>query len=546
MVVYLVCGWSRRWMSDDGFIYLRVVRQTLAGNGPVFNAGERVEAATGPLWVSVLAIGDVLTPVRLEWLAVILGIALSAGGLALAIAGARRLLGISGTQLAIPAGAAVLVAVPPMWTFASSGLENGLSFAWLGASLWLLSCWARDGARIPAWSAVVLGLGPLIRPDLAVFTVTFLVVLLVAGCDSWGDRLRLLAWALALPLVYQLFRMGYYGSLVPNPAAAKEASSSRWEVGWNYLRGSSSPYWLWFPVAVLAAGAYLPTVTALRRDHKSRQLLVLAAFVAAAVVHVVYVVRVGGDFMHARLILPGLFAFAAPVAVIPWRREYAVSVLLVPWVVAGLFLLRSSYDTYDAFGTHERNPVTIDDFGGWANDGGLRELYGQGGVFFGYQRLDADPVAGHRTVVASYGIGVVGYALGTDPYVLDLLGLADPFTAHLELEERGYPAHEKPLPAPWTAARTTRPGSTVAAKDFPFPELFSKGVRQLEDPDGQTFDERVRVARQSLDCGQLRDFIDSYTADLTAGRFVTNVFDSLHNARLRIPPEPRDAHARYC
>ena len=39
-------GWTRRWMSDDGLIVLRTVRNLLAGNGPVFNIGERVEANT--------------------------------------------------------------------------------------------------------------------------------------------------------------------------------------------------------------------------------------------------------------------------------------------------------------------------------------------------------------------------------------------------------------------------------------------------------------------------------------------------------------------
>lgn len=43
-------GWQRRWMSDDGLIVLRTVRNLLAGNGPVFNAGERVEANTSTLW----------------------------------------------------------------------------------------------------------------------------------------------------------------------------------------------------------------------------------------------------------------------------------------------------------------------------------------------------------------------------------------------------------------------------------------------------------------------------------------------------------------
>ena len=39
-------GYQRRWVTEDAFISLRVVQQVLAGNGPVFNAGERVEAYT--------------------------------------------------------------------------------------------------------------------------------------------------------------------------------------------------------------------------------------------------------------------------------------------------------------------------------------------------------------------------------------------------------------------------------------------------------------------------------------------------------------------
>jgi arabinofuranosyltransferase len=39
---------ARRWVQEDGFITIRVAQQVLAGNGPVYNAGERVEAFTSP------------------------------------------------------------------------------------------------------------------------------------------------------------------------------------------------------------------------------------------------------------------------------------------------------------------------------------------------------------------------------------------------------------------------------------------------------------------------------------------------------------------
>ena len=128
-VLYLADrAWDRRWMSDDGFITLRVVKQLLHGNGPVFNVGERVEASTSALWTYVLAAADAVVPGRLEWTAVVLGIVLTLAGVALATAGAVALLGDRGRGvLLVPAGAAVLAALTPVWTFSSSGLEGGLS-----------------------------------------------------------------------------------------------------------------------------------------------------------------------------------------------------------------------------------------------------------------------------------------------------------------------------------------------------------------------------------------------------------------------------------
>jgi hypothetical protein len=59
-VVLLIGGLSRRWVGDDGFINVRVAQQLLAGNGLVYNVGERVEAITSPAWVAVLSLAGAL------------------------------------------------------------------------------------------------------------------------------------------------------------------------------------------------------------------------------------------------------------------------------------------------------------------------------------------------------------------------------------------------------------------------------------------------------------------------------------------------------
>jgi len=540
-------AWSRRWMSDDGFINLRVVRQITSGHGPVFNAGERVEAATSPLWVFLLTLGDVITPIRLEWVAVLAGIALTLVGVGFAIAGSRLLVPVrNGRELYVPAGAAVLVAVTPVWTFASSGLEGGLTSAWLGASLWALARWARTAERpVPLWVAAVTGLGVLIRPDLGIFTVLFLAAVLIdrRRDSDWPERIRVLGAALALPVAYEIFRMGYYAGLVPSPALAKEAGSARWHDGWEYLRESFGPYALWLPLIILAVGAYYPLVRAARRDRQPAVLLITGAFVVGAVVQTIYIVRVGGDFMHARLLLPAFFAIVAPVAVVPLRREFALSLLVLPWCVVCLLFLRADADDAGAFATGELNLITLEDFG-WQPGGPQRTWFEGEGVYYGTTRLDAETVDGRQAEVASYGLGIIGYSLGPDVYVLDLLGLGDSFTSHLELERRGLIGHEKPLPSPWIVARLTPEGTTLAADDFPFPTDF--GARPLGDPDRAPFDERIADARAALTCDDLRGFFDAYTETLTPGRFLANVFRAPGYTVLRIPPEPEDAYREFC
>ena len=85
-------GWRQRWIADDGLIEARVVRQILAGHGPVFNPGERVEADTSALWTWLLAV--VTWASRLDLYTVIIGSGLLLAPLGLLLAlqlGARRL-----------------------------------------------------------------------------------------------------------------------------------------------------------------------------------------------------------------------------------------------------------------------------------------------------------------------------------------------------------------------------------------------------------------------------------------------------------------------
>jgi arabinofuranosyltransferase len=347
-------AWQRRWIADDGLIVLRTVRNLLAGNGPVFNAGERVEANTSTAWSYLVTFGAWIGgSAQLEYVALTLALVLSVLGIVFAMLGTGRLYapGLRGRRgLLLPAGVLVYIAIPPARDFATSGLENGLVLAYLGLLWWMMVCWSQ-ALRLPAAPAspgepqekcatsrvfdgslaFVAGLSVLVRPELALIGGLALVMMLVAA-RGWQRRLLIVIAGGLLPVAYQIFRMGYYGLLVPGTAIAKDATGSKWQEGFVYLTNFNKPYMLWAPVMLLSAiGLVLYASRTmpwwarhqipsgygrLARTIQSPPAVVLFMLISG-LVQAVYWIRQGGDFMHGRVLLTPLFCLLLPVAVIP-------------------------------------------------------------------------------------------------------------------------------------------------------------------------------------------------------------------------------------
>ena len=557
VLVLLVQGWQRRWMADDGLIHLRVVENVLAGHGFVFNAGERVEASTSALWVALLAVLRLPRLVGLEMLAVVIGLLCAVGGLVLAILGAAILWRRPGqTGPLLPVGATVVAALPPVWDFATSGLEVGLVFLWLGGSFFLLARLTVEttaGWRPFRAVALVAGAGPLIRPDLALFTGAFLLVALVLASRAHPRPLRQLAIVVALgaalPCAYQVYRMGYYATLVPNTALAKEASQAWWSQGWRYLTDLLRPYWLLFPLVVALGSLLAAGVGSWVRERAVDRLLVAVAPVVAGLADALYVTRVGGDFMHGRLLLPGLFAVLMPVAVVgarTWWRT-AGALLVLPWAVVCTADLRVPYvvgpegiadeRAFYTIAAGDRNPIRVGDYArsilyhdgeaarqldrlperrlGWRTDPTEPR----------YTSMPLRPDVPYDTAFIASNLGITGVLAGPEIHIVDPSGLADPIASRALLTARGRPGHEKALPLPWAVARFGDPASPV--------------------PDGVS-PPAVDAARRALGCGPLRDLQTATTDRLTFSRFLRNIRLAIRLRDLRLPSDPGAAEARFC
>ena len=127
----------------------------------------------------------------------------------------------------------------------------------------------------------------LVRPRRVVLD---LVAMFAAGC------LRDLPHGLLRPTV------------VPNTALAKDAAELHVGQGWDYATDFVTPYHLW------AAAALIVVVVAIRlaAQHDRRITTVTVAMLAAALLESAYIVAIGGDYMHGRLLLPRSSRSASP------------------------------------------------------------------------------------------------------------------------------------------------------------------------------------------------------------------------------------------
>ncbi len=525
-------------------------------------------------------------------------------GFLLALDGTRRMIRLRRPAGALlPVGVLVLLPLCATWDYATSGLESGLTFGYLGGCWWLLVRARSDpepdrepdpgpipernrkasalrglrraltapGRALPA-TAFVFGLGPLVRPDLVLVGAVFLAALWVVVRRPRPPRTAL-AWAgaaVALPGGYELFRAGYYGVLVPLPAIAKEASGSQWGYGWYYLRNTLDPYLLWVPLGLLAAYGVLHLV---RTRHGSgdgggsgsadgsgsggcaragvprgADAALTVAPVLAGLLSALFVVKVGGDFMHGRMVLPALFLLLLPVLLLPFGRAATVLTAAVAgWGMVCLVALRpplgslederivfDSHSIYQqALGAH--HPVSQYDHTAAPRDFTLvaRHALREGGHTLvlrlprdaGFPLVPLAPRVRAPVAGAEARLGLAGAVLPLDGRVVDILGLGNPLGAHTEPVSHRKAGHEKPLNRAWILADLTAPGAPVP-----------RGV----DP------RRVRAARHALTCGPLPDLLDSTRAPLTPGRFWSNLRGSWSRTTLRIPPDPLVAERRLC
>jgi arabinofuranosyltransferase len=312
LLVALTHTWQfRHHLTDDAFISFRYLENLLAGNGLVYNPGERVWGYTNFLWMAALAplIVAGADPVAC---ARALGLASSFLVFVLVLLGPRT--GPSETRGWNPAGAALLATSGPYLLQAWSGLETSLFSLLLLITLRLHGLARERRGWMGIWAGLAAALATLTRPE-GIFLFGLLLVDAILERRSSAARLPqrlggLLLGFAPLVLVYEAAMASYYGAFYPNSIDAKVALSRE-----QILRGAhyAVVFVRHYPVCFLIPFAAAWRWRAAGPDE--RMLL------RATLLFVLFPVAVGGDWMLGYRLFHPLIVLCAS---------------LVPFVLAGI------------------------------------------------------------------------------------------------------------------------------------------------------------------------------------------------------------------
>ncbi len=421
MLLMLITLYRTGWVCDDAYISMRTVDNFTRGYGLTWNVAERVQAYTHPLWMFLIsAVYYFSHDAFLTFIVVATVVSMSA--LCVAAWGVAR------TPAAAAAGLFVLMFSRAFTDFSTSGLENPMTHLLL--ALFMVVYLRRQ------WTPAMLFLLTVLAALLALNRMD--LTLLIAPAVGWV-WLSLRSWKASLALVlgglplvlWILFSLFYYGFPFPNTAYAKLGAGvdpvAMMHQSLNYYSHTLSKDPITLLVIALGAGWPL-----LARNGKYGVLSL------GIVLYLVYIVRIGGDFMGNRFFAAPLF-FAVLVLMRYSGNLSAVS--LAPATAA--ILLVSCLAPYVPifsgrdFGSKWGNPISRY---GICNE---RQYYyhstgllhwtperlmptnGWGESIVKYAMLD-------RPLIRVYGmIGFQGYLGGPKDVLVDQLALSDPLLARL-------------------------------------------------------------------------------------------------------------------
>ena len=403
------------WVSDDAYMTFRTIDNFVHGYGLRWNAAERVQAYTHPLWMSLVAVFYWWTGEPY-----FTSIALS---IALTLLAVWLLIRLAPSIWSAGAGLTILWCSRAFVDYSTSGLENPLTNVLL---LLFVGCYLSPRRRFFA-PALLAALIMLNRLDVGLLVLPALVVLLPRRV-SWRDWAAVAAGFLPL-LIWELFSVFYYGVPFPNTAYAKLKTgvpeSELLQQGFIYLLDSVRHD----PVTLLATAA----VTSWAMVDNPRGTRPIAIGI---VCYVAYVTYVGGDFMSGRMFVAPLLAAVAILVVAERPIVRELQWALVPLaLVLGFNASRAFVQPGDPREALRGSGIADERLWYFAYTGLVNYTRGRPWPSHPWAEQGRRARQEGSRVIVNCCNGMLGYFSGPQAYIVDTLALGDPLLARLPAEK---------------------------------------------------------------------------------------------------------------
>jgi len=427
----VILAWSNRFIQDDAFISFRYADNLAHGKGLTWNPGERIEGYTNFLWTLIIS-GCIYMGGNPSDCAEIIGLLFFF--LSLIFTYRLSLLLFQSKAVSL----AVLLLLGTNYTF-SSWATGGLETQMQTALFVMAAYYCVEGMLSNSWSlrkvlalSIILTAAQLTRLDSAIICLVIFAAIFFSlrkDVDSGLQHLKKLAVFIAPPLIilggWFLWKLFYYGHVLPNTFYIKASSLTSFSRGINYLYIFSISY---FILPFLLIGLF--AVKSLFRK-SNLPLIVLLSILG---IWILYIVKIGGDFMEFRFLVP----------VMPFMF------ILIAWLIfrfINLKYFRLALITIILAGTiHHQATFTYNPTDGIEP---VRDLYShlfgrtQNWVQIG--KTLASVFRDSRDVkIATTAAGAIPYYSGL--YTVDMLGINDPWVAQHGFFIGTVPGHQRISP----------------------------------------------------------------------------------------------------
>ena len=418
-------------IQDDAFITFRYIKNFIDGKGLVFNIGERVEGYTNFLWMIILIVPAFLKVNIIDasqflssffGLSVLIVTYFISRSINLKSHYINNKKDFSGLINLVPVFLLALSGAFSYW--ASSGMETSF-FIFLILTGLFFYIRNDQSEKINYYTPIFISLATLTRPEGILFFVIiyshkiFFIIIrqrksssLLRKVFSRNNLLEVSFFILPV-LIHLIFRLIYYGYLLPNTYYAKvNYDYSTFESGLEYLLLFAQDYLLYGIIFILPL--FLLAVKELRFETSLFYLIIF--------LYSLYVIIIGGDVLPLHrfwlIVLPLIYIlwgmFLIQINIIYSKRSFLtgskrIAILLIITILIGYYNYNHSKDKISTM--KDREIALVSKF----------RMYAE--IINGLERIKK-----RRLTIAVSTIGSLSYF--TNATVIDMLGLTDEYIAH--------------------------------------------------------------------------------------------------------------------